>query len=188
MAAQSGQAGPFRFHEAPIATPIAIPTASQMPTLPAITPKTAPSTAPRAIPTPAYLGLLGITHSYADSLQTFAIPPPRALRRDGRGRPPLHELYAFGNSGGFGPLSPMALTLPNNSAIGMPESVSNRAGTCAAIFAMSPVILFIPAASPFPVETIVILSTFANGAANAFTISGMLANSLSITAAWLYSW
>src|SRR5438309_4774291 len=126
MAAQAGQSGPFRFHEAPIATPIAIPTASQMPTLPAITPKIAPSAAPRAIPTPAYLGLLDITHSYADSA-SIAVPPPHALRRGGRGRPPLHELYAFGNSGGFGPLSPMALTLPNNSAIGLPESRSDRA-------------------------------------------------------------
>ena len=69
----------------------------------------------------------------------------------------------------------------------MPESVSNSAGTCAAILVMSPVILFMPAASPFPVETMVILSTLASGAAKAFTISGMLANSLSITAAWLYS-
>jgi hypothetical protein len=52
---------------------------------------------------------------------------------------------------------------------------------------MSPVILFIPEASPFPVETIVILSTFASGLASAFTISGMVANNRSITAAWLYS-
>src|SRR5207302_7891711 len=88
MAAQSGQAGPFRFHEAPIATPIAIPTASQMPTLPAITPKTAPNAAPRAIPTPAYLGLLDITHSYADFASRVSeseIPPPHALQRGGRG-------------------------------------------------------------------------------------------------------
>src|SRR5438270_4165426 len=188
MAAQSGQFGPLRFHEAPIATPIAIPTASQTPMLPAITPKTAPSAAPTAMPNPTYLGLLCITNSYADfSFRFQTVPQPHALRRGGRGRPPLHELYALGNSGGFGTLAPIALTLPSSSEIGMPESVSNRAGTCAAIFAMSPVILFIPAASPFPVETIVILSTFASGAANAFTISGMLANSLSMTAAWLYS-
>src|SRR5207249_2266469 len=41
----------------------------------------------------------------------------------------------------------------------MPDSVSNRAGTCAAIFVMSPVTLLMPAASPFPVETIVILDS-----------------------------
>src|SRR5436305_15155202 len=112
-ALQSGQSAPFRFQEAPIATPIAIPTASQTPTLPAITPKKAPSAAPSAIPSAAYLGLLDITHSYADSA-SIAVPPPHALRRGGRGRPPLHELYAFGNSGGFGPLSPMGLTFPHN--------------------------------------------------------------------------
>ena len=55
----------------------------------------------------------------------------------------------------------------------MPESVSNSAGTCAAILVMSPVILFIPAASPLPVETIVILSTLASGLASARTTSGM---------------
>ena len=42
----------------------------------------------------------------------------------------------------------------------MPESVSNKAGICAAICAMSPVILFMPAACPSPVETMVILSMF----------------------------
>src|SRR5215469_2330011 len=94
--------------------------------------------------------------------------------------------YAFGNSD-FGALSPICRTLPSSSDSGIPESVSNNAGICAAILVMSPVILFIPAASPFPVETIVILSTFASGAASAFTTSGMLANNLSITAAWLYS-
>src|SRR6058998_1308503 len=51
----------------------------------------------------------------------------------------------------------------------MPESVSNRAGICAAILVRSPVILFIPAASPSPVDTIVILSTLASGAARART-------------------
>src|SRR4051812_5862559 len=94
MAAQSGQAGPFRFHEAPIATPIAIPTASQMPTLPAITPKTAPNAAPRAIPTPAYLGLLDITHSYADSA-SIAVPPPHALRPGRTMCPLLYKLLCF---------------------------------------------------------------------------------------------
>src|SRR6476469_682499 len=88
MAAQSGQSGPFRFQEAPIATPIAIPTASQTPTLPAITPKTAPSAAPSAIPSPANLDLTFITHSYADFASRVSepeIPPPHGLRRGGRG-------------------------------------------------------------------------------------------------------
>src|ERR1035441_4883402 len=53
----------------------------------------------------------------------------------------------------------------------MPESASNNAGTCAAMVVMSPVILFIPAVSPLPVETMVILSTLASGAARALTIS-----------------
>ena len=55
----------------------------------------------------------------------------------------------------------------SRSAIGMPESASNSAGTCAAISVMSPVILCIPVEPPLPVETIVILSTFASGAASA---------------------
>jgi hypothetical protein len=45
-----------------------------------------------------------------------------------------------------------------------------------------------PAASPLPVETTVILSTFASGADIALTTSGRLVISLSTTAAWLYSW
>ena len=60
----------------------------------------------------------------------------------------------------------------------MPESVSNSAGICAAILVMSPVILFIPEASPSPVDTIVILSTLASGAASALTISGIPGNQL----------
>ena len=48
----------------------------------------------------------------------------------------------------------------------MPESDSNNAGTCAAIAAMSPVSLLAPAVVPLPVETIVILSTFASGLAD----------------------
>jgi len=43
----------------------------------------------------------------------------------------------------------------------------------------SPVILFIPVASPLPVETTVILSTLARGAASARTTSGKLVSSLS---------
>src|SRR6266567_3489018 len=108
------------------------------------------------------------THSY--------FPAPAPLLEGGKA------------SGGFGPLSPIVLTLANSSLMLMPESVSKSAGTCAAILVMSPVILFIPDASPFPVETMVILSTLANGLASALTTSGMLVNSLSITAAWLYSW
>src|SRR5271157_1633933 len=86
---------------------------------------------------------------------------------------------------GLGDLSPIWRTLPNSSVSGMPESVSNSAGTCAAILVMSPVILFIPAASPLPVDTMVILSTFANGEASALTTSGKPVSSLSRTAAWL---
>jgi len=59
-----------------------------------------------------------------------------------------------------------------SSRISMPESASKRAGICAAILAMSPVILFAPAASP-PVETIVIRSTFDSGSDIARTTSGM---------------
>src|SRR5690242_10252372 len=90
MAAQSGQSGPFRFQEAPIATPIAIPTASQTPTFPAITPKTAPSAAPSAIPSPPYLGLTFITHSYADfasCVSELQIPRPRLAAGRTRRRP-----------------------------------------------------------------------------------------------------
>ena len=54
----------------------------------------------------------------------------------------------------------------------MPDSVSNSAGIWAAMLTMSPVILFMPAVVPLPVETIVILSTLASGAASARTISG----------------
>src|SRR5207249_10213034 len=78
---------------------------------------------------------------------------------------------------GLGDLSPIWRTLPNRSLSGMPDNVSNKAGICAAICVMSPVILFRPAALPLPVETTVILSTMASGAARARTISGMLANS-----------
>ena len=47
-------------------------------------------------------------------------------------------------SAGFSALSPICRTLPSSSDICMPESVSNSAGTCAAILVMSPVILFMP--------------------------------------------
>ena len=40
-----------------------------------------------------------------------------------------------------------------NCLMSIPLSASNSAGTCAAILVISPVILFMPAASPFPVET-----------------------------------
>src|SRR5271165_6782411 len=93
--------------------------------------------------------------------------------------------YCFAS--GFGALSPIWRTLPSNSFSGMPESASNSAGTCAAMVVMSPVILFIPAVSPLPVETMVILSTLASGAARAFTMSGNPLINLSTTAAWLYS-
>src|SRR5438067_11047901 len=87
------------------------------------------------------------THSY--------FPAPAPLLEGGKA------------SGGFGPLSPIVLTLANNSLMLMPESVSKSAGTCAAILVMSPVILVIPDASPFPVEAMVILSPLAHGLAGA---------------------
>src|SRR5947208_15132589 len=108
----------------------------------------------------------------------FSLAPARArrLHRELRARPthtyfpaPAPLLEGGEASGGFGPLSPIVLTLANNSLMLMPESVSKSAGTCAAILVMSPVILFIPDASPFPVETMVILSTLANGLASALT-------------------
>src|SRR5713101_5619050 len=105
--------------------------------------------------------------------------------RLGRVRDPSPHAYL---PSGFGDLSPIWRTLPNRSLSGMPDNVSNNAGICAAMVVMSPVILCMPAALPLPVETMVILSTLASGAARARTISGMLANSLSMTAAWLYSW
>ena len=70
----------------------------------------------------------------------------------------------------------------------MPESASKSAGTCAAIFVMSPVILSTPAELPLPVDTTVILSTLLSGVASAATISGIVEKSLSMMAAWLYSW
>src|SRR6266851_9721329 len=106
--------------------------------------------------------------------------------RDGR------EHYAFltGADGGsgFGALSPIRRTLLSSSEICMPESASKSAGTCAAILVMSPVSLYAPAASPLPVETMVTLSTLLSGSARARTMSGNPVNSLSMTAAWLYSW
>ena len=87
-----------------------------------------------------------------------------------------------------GALSPINRTFESISETDMPERASNSAGAWAAILAMSAVSLFMPAESPSPVETMVILSTFARGAARARTISGIPVSSLSITAAWLYSW
>jgi len=82
----------------------------------------------------------------------------------------------------------MPRTFDISAARSMPDSASKSAGTCAAIFATSPVILWAPAASPFPVDTIVILSTLLSGVASAYTISGSPVISLSTTATWLYSW
>src|SRR5258707_2349321 len=110
----------------------------------------------------------------------YALPAALAL--------PLAGSLPLGSSGaGFGVLSPICFTLENNSDMLIPESDSNNAGTCAAMAAMSPVILLAPAVVPLPVETIVILSTLASGAAMARTISGKLLINLSTTAAWLYS-
>src|SRR5262249_54012689 len=75
---------------------------------------------------------------------------------------------------GWGALSPINRALDSRSVMLMPERDSNNAGTCAAICAMSPVILLAPAVEPLPVETMVILSTLASGWAMARTTSGML--------------
>src|SRR5215470_3399933 len=115
--------------------------------------------------------------------------PPLSLRTlEGQGGASSRLAAHYFPFVGFSALSPIWRTLPSISRMSMPESVSNSAGTCAAIFAMSPVILFIPAASPLPVEITVILSTFASGLASALTTSGKPVISLSATAAWLYSW
>src|SRR6185503_13828515 len=91
-------------------------------------------------------------------------------------------------AGGRFVLSPIFRTFDSRSAIGVPESASNSAGTCAAISVMSPVSLCMPLELPLPVETMVILSTLLSGAAMACMISGSEVSSLSMTAAWLYSW
>src|ERR1043166_2575010 len=102
---------------------------------------------------------------------------------------------SFGAAGGttaavsaLGAFSPMRRTLPSSSDICIPDSASNSAGTCAAIAVMSPVILCAPAVLASPVDTTVILSMLASGAASALTISGMPLISLSTTAAWFHSW
>src|SRR5206468_7977643 len=119
------------------------------------------------------------------SPQTLAPPAgPRGPAGDG------NNCYDFlaGGCSGFGALSPIIRTLLSRSDICMPESASKRAGTCAAILVTSPVSLYAPAASPLPVETMVTFSTLLSGSARARTISGSPVNSLSMTAAWLYSW
>src|SRR5262249_30274464 len=88
---------------------------------------------------------------------------------------------------GFSALSPMLRTFASSSDICTPLSDSKRAGTCAAILVRSPVTLFMPAASPLPVDTTVMRSTLPSGEASARTTSGMFVMSLSMTAAWLYS-
>src|SRR5262249_33265196 len=88
---------------------------------------------------------------------------------------------------GLGALSPICRTFESRSVMLIPESDSNSAGTCAAICAMSPVILLAPADVPLPVDTIVILSTLESGCDMARTTSGSPVISLSTTAAWLYS-
>ena len=55
---------------------------------------------------------------------------------------PTECVYAFTAGGsGFGALSPIRRTLLSSSDICMPERASKSAGTCAAIFVMSPVSL-----------------------------------------------
>src|SRR5438132_12193571 len=72
------------------------------------------------------------THSY--------FPAPAPLLEGGKA------------SGGFGPLSPIVLTLANSSLMLMPESDSKSAGSCAAIMVITPVHLFIPKAYTFWVD------------------------------------
>src|SRR5438067_4523164 len=105
-------------------------------------------------------------------------------------RDTFHEChdYASGCSGCLigifvSPLSPIVFTRESSSDICIPLNASKSAGTCAAILAMSPVILCAPAASPSPVDTMVILSTCESGALIARTISGSCVMSLSTTAA-----
>src|SRR5215510_5297064 len=75
------------------------------------------------------------------------------------------------------------------SPILTPASVSRSAGACGIMLATSATTLLAPAPPvPLPVETMVILSTLASGSAMARTTSGSPVRSLSITAAWLYSW
>src|SRR6185312_11208653 len=72
-----------------------------------------------------------------------APPLSRSLRQGGDFAyfgPP----FAGGSTSVLNPLSPMPRTLLSNSVMLIPDNDSNRAGTCAAILAKSPVILFIP--------------------------------------------
>src|SRR5437867_5231012 len=105
-----------------------------------------------------------------------------------RGYTQVHPAHTAAGWSGPGALSPIFLTFESRSDIGMPDSASTSAGTCAAISVRSPVSLCMPVDPPLPVDTIVILSTLEHGAAGARTISGNPVSSLSMTAAWLYSW
>src|ERR1700722_3006923 len=183
MDAHCGQSIALRRTVLPSAMPIATPIAIQIATCPAATPNATPTAAPSAIPTPVCCDLLFIT-----LLQIcVALVGADEQNRPSHDIVPYYFPFAGGSMVFAFVLSPICRTLPKSSASGIPDSVSNSAGTCAAILVMSPVILFIPEESPFPVDTMVILSTLASGAASALTISGIPANSLSITAAWLYS-
>src|ERR1019366_9528125 len=96
--------------------------------------------------------------------------------------------YLISCAAPFCGLSLIAFTFDINCLISIPLSASKSAGTCAAMRVMSPVILYAPAASSLPVETIVIWSTFDSGSAIARTTSAMFVSSLSTTAAWFHSW
>src|SRR6202140_1953793 len=158
-----------------MATPIAIPTPSHALPLPRATASAAPIPAPSAIPNPICIdGRLIVIP------RQRGVPHPSPFFGEGGEFDPyLLPPLAGGSASGLGALSPMPRTLLSNSVILIPDNDSNNAGTCAAIFAKSPVILFIPVASPLPVETTVILSTLASGAAIALTTSGKLVSSLS---------
>ena len=154
----------------PTINPTTMPMASHAPPVPRTTATAAPMPIPSAIPSPIcmdgrFISVVPILilatrlphpcRGFCDRVGTLTshfFAPPFARRH---------------TSGGFGDLSPIPRTFENSSVMLMPESVSNSAGTCAAILVRSPVILFIPVASPLPVETTVILSTLASGAASA---------------------
>src|SRR5262249_46600257 len=79
-------------------------------------------------------------------------------------------------------------TRANRSLTFTPASASTSAGAWAMMLATSATTLWAPAPSwPFPVDTIVILSTLLSGSPIARTTSGRPERSLSMTAAWLYS-
>src|ERR1051326_6564725 len=130
--------------------PTAIPDASQKIQVPASNATTAPAMSPKPMPRSEILFFMtllrrllhsltspaGRTSTRRHSLATY-FAAPRALPLAGSSTPGRSRE-------GFGVLSPICFTLEKSSAMLMPESASNNAGTCAAISAISPVILLMP--------------------------------------------